>query len=154
MDSADCQQHSQNGTHGGEHKVLGQKLPHDPLRRCSQGHANRNFFLPAAGPCQLQVGDIGTGDQQHKSDCAKDSEKRYTLIAEKYLGERSQAKATIFVVNRMELLLAGRDYIHLGSGLGERDSIFKSSKNIQEVIVMIRKLSGSECRRHPDVGLP
>jgi hypothetical protein len=43
-------------------------LAHESQTACSERQPNGNLFLSRGCASQLQIGDVGAGDQQHQAD--------------------------------------------------------------------------------------
>jgi len=66
-DRAKRQEQAQNAGRQTEQKALGEHLTHEAASPGSERHAHGHLTLPNRGAGQEQIGDIRTGNQQHKS---------------------------------------------------------------------------------------
>ena len=142
---------SQYGTDSGEHEVFCQKLQDDPQRSRAQSDSNCHFLLPGACSRQLQIGDVGASDQEDKGYSSQNCKQRYALVSQKNVGQRHEAEAAIFVVNRVILRFSRRQNGQLRLSALPRYTFLQSSKDIEKVIVIIGTLLRSESEWQPDI---
>ena len=73
-----------------EDEALGQELPRQPRLAGADRGAHRDLALPALGPREQQVGDVGAGHQQQEEDGAEDEDERAPRAAADLLLDRNR----------------------------------------------------------------
>ena len=76
--------------------------------------------LPRLAAGEHQVGDVGTGDEQHEADRAEQDEQHGSGVAETILSQRANkdAEVALIVLVGIRASQARDDAVHLGGGGG------------------------------------
>ena len=75
-----CDGEAERGPGGGEHRALGEQLPHEAPSRGADRRAYAQLVTSRGRAGEEQVRDVGAGDKEHERDNAEDDEQR-TLVA-------------------------------------------------------------------------
>ena len=121
-------------TNRAQDKAFHQQLTDDALAARTQRRAHGNLTLPLAHARQQQVGDVGTGDQQHHRHGSQDDHERHARVADEccQLGHHSCRVVTRVGVGILFCEVAGNVLeflVHLGDG----DARLHPSDGVEEV---------------------
>ena len=83
IDGESADRQPQGSRERADHHAFGEELPRQAQACRAQRAPDRHFVPARSRPDQLQVGDIGTGDQQHQADrCQQDHQRRPRISRE------------------------------------------------------------------------
>ena len=120
----------------------------------AERRADADVALPRGRPAQDQVGDVGAGDEQHKSYGAEQDQERTSDLSQQFLPQRHGADRDLQrEVGRVVVANPCRERREVGGGLCGRRPLAKPSDDAEVVIRAARlPLRRREDERHPDVG--
>ena len=135
-----------------QHHALGQQLPHDPAAAGPDGGTHGNLTPPARGADEQQVGDVGTGDEQHEADGADEHQQRRANVADERFTDRQRLEHGVLAECFGKLLVVlGRGELQPRIGLFEGDAR-RQAPGDSEVVPLILRV-GVELERDPDFGI-
>lgn len=108
---------------GREHQALDEELPDDARPSGSQCEADGDLAGPADRASQLQIREIGTGDQQHETNRAPNRAIEFGGVGADESPEVHNAGMDIFIGERVRALEPASDGIHFRLGAATSDSV-------------------------------
>src|SRR6185295_5204000 len=128
-ESPNREQQSHRAADHAQQNAFGEQLPNDPPAPRSEGQANRDFFFTHRGAREQQISDVRACDQQHKTDRAKQNQKRGPHGVSLLIVNQPEIDAVV----RLKILFvqALGDRGHVCLRLRERHSGFDSSHGLQ-----------------------
>ena len=88
IDTPHGNEQSGRAAHGPEHHALREQLADDARAAGAERAPNGNLALADRRSREQQVGDVGTGDQQHEADRGEQRQQRGTYVADQIVAER------------------------------------------------------------------
>ena len=139
----------------GEQHALDEQLPDDPPPARTERDANRDFARPVGGARELQVGDVGAGDEQDEGDRAHQRpEHRLDLRADDEVEERRDLRGEVLVAVLVLIRQLRGDVLHLAAGLLERDAVGQAAVGHEGPPLARQPEYGRPLgHRHPDLAL-
>ncbi len=133
--SAQCE--SQHTADRRQQYTLGQKLANHPPAPGADGRPDRQLPLPHSRARQQQVGDVGTGDQQHKPHRSQQNQQRQPHVVHQGLFHRHHrhclGRVHPFRISSAEPLA---QHLHGGAGLFNRHVSLKTRRGSQVVALI------------------
>ncbi len=136
----------------GEQDALGQELAHHPAAACTQRGANRGLAAARRRLRELEIGDVGAGNEQEEPDGAQQHEERPPRRADEELVQRRHPRAHDAVRRRVLLLEPPDDGLELRIRLLDRHARTKARDGPDEVRAPEERLLAR--RRGEGGGLP
>ena len=117
LDGAEREQHAEEAAGERQQDALGQQLPQQAAPTGANRHPNRHLARPGGAARQLQVGDVGTGNEEQERDRAEEE-----LQAGPHLAARHRHVEVVPQPGR-EALLRKRRRLLLGQPLMQRPEL-------------------------------
>ena len=124
----------EHGTENREDETLDHQLPDQTPASRAERRADADFTLTRSRAREQQVGDVGTGDEQHDTDRPKQHEHpRFGAGPEHVIDQRPDANQVILVPHRVRVQYRRADLRHLSLGLLERHARLQPRDALQVI---------------------
>ena len=151
-DAAPGEQQTECAAGEREHQTLRQQLPGDASAARPHCHADSDLAPPRGAAREQQIGDVGTGHQQEKADGAHQHFEGLLDRSRQLLAQRKNRRPPAAIENRIGLLKAIAESIHLGAHLRNGDAGPYGGNHYEEAAVIDARVGGVYAERDPDIG--
>ena len=136
---------------GGNGHAFGQKLARQPAAGRAQCAAHCDFVPPRRRPHQLQVCDVGARNQQHKSDCGQQHQRRRSRISRQMpLQGRQFHRDAAHVIHQHRRVIAEARLLptlYLVSGGAHRNVISQPGQRMHDQEAVLHVEAGGNGKR-------
>src|SRR5262249_6823257 len=145
-----CKNQAEHRAEQREQNTLGKQLRNDSRAAGTHDRPDRQLLLAPGDTRELNVGDVGARDQQHKSDSSHQQQRELaSQIARRVFADGQHAKLPVLVKIGEHFGLTLADRLHLCADGGERDTGLQSAYAPDVPYVAHGAMFRIDDQRHP-----
>src|SRR5208282_443478 len=134
------EQHASGSCDCCEQDAFGEHLASDSRTAGTKGEAHGEFTAAAGGSREQQIRDVRAGNQEHKTDCAKQDQKRRAHVARQFFAKRNGDRANFLVILGMFFLKLFCDGRKICICCCEGNSRLQSSNDFKKMASVVGQL--------------
>src|SRR5262249_418185 len=145
------QNRSQHTGDSGQQQTLSQQLSNNANTMRTQRHPQSNLATTSDCTRQQKTGDIGTRDEQYKSDCNQQHRQRATRVANQLIAQRHHDCPEFAVKSLSRMIGSNSSHhgVHVCLCLRKTPPRLQARDDLQIVSATIRELFLVQRERHP-----